>query len=102
MTDIVGLINLLSGIAQLALGVFVLFSDFRSRVNRYYFFSVFFLGGWSLAIFFYSNPMFLDTTTWLKIVYTMAYGIILGLILFARVFPKTLKKKFKIFFLITA
>jgi signal transduction histidine kinase len=102
MTDIIGLINLLSGIAQLALGFFVLASDFKNRVKRYYFLSVFFLGCWSLSIFFYSNPIILDTTTWLKIVYTMAYGIILGLILFARVFPKTLKKKFRIFFILTA
>lgn len=100
MTDLIGIINLLSGITQMGLGFFVLFSDFRNRVKRYYFFSVFFLGLWSLCIFFYSNPILFDTTIWLKIVYTAAYCMTLGLILFARVYPEELKKKFKTFFLI--
>ncbi len=100
MTDTIGLINLLSGITQMGLGFFVLFSDFRNRVKRYYFFSVFFLGIWSLCIFFYSNPILFDTTIWLKIVYTAAYCMTLGLILFARVYPEELKNKFKTFFLL--
>ena len=100
MTDLIGIINLLSGITQIGLGLFVLFSDFKNKVKRYYFFSVFFLGLWSLCIFFYSNPILFDTTIWLKIVYTAAYCMTLGLILFARVYPEELKKKFKTFLLL--
>lgn len=100
MTDIIGLINLLAGVTQIGLGLFVLFSDFKNKVKRYYFFSAFFLGLWSLCIFFYTNPILFDTTIWLKIVYTAAYCMTLGLILFARVYPEELKKKFKTFFLI--
>ncbi len=84
------------------MGLFVFFSDLQSRVKRYYFVSVLFLGFWSLSIFFYSNPLFFDSTTWLKIVYTMAYCMTLGLILFARVYPQELTSKFKTFFWIIA
>jgi len=102
MTDLIGFINLFSGIVQVAMGLFVFFSDLTSRVKRYYFVSALFLGLWSLSIFFYSNPILFDTTTWLKIVYTAAYCMTLGLILFARVYPKELTTKFKTFFWITA
>lgn len=84
------------------MGLFVFLSDLQSRVKRYYFVSVLFLGFWSLSIFFYSNPLFFDSTTWLKIVYTMAYCMTLGLILFARVYPQELTSKFKTFFWIIA
>jgi signal transduction histidine kinase len=100
MTDLIGFINLFSGFAQILMGFFVLISGFRSKVKRIYFLSVLFLGLWSLSLYFYANPIFFDTTIWLKIVYTMAYCMTLGLILFARVYPKELKEKFKVFFVI--
>ena len=100
MTDLIGFINLSSGIIQIMMGGFVLLSDLKNKVKRYYFVSALFLGLWSLCIFFYSNPSILGTTYWLKLVYTMAYCMTLGLILFARVYPSELEKKFKIFFII--
>ncbi len=83
------------------MGFFVLLSDTKNREKRFYFLSALFLGLWSLSIFFYSNPVLFDTTIWLKIVYTMAYFMTLGLILFATVYPVELEKKFRRFFLLT-
>lgn len=99
MTDLIGFINLFSGIIQVGMGFFVLLSDTKNREKRLYFLSALFLGLWSLSIFFYSNPVLFDTTIWLKIVYTMAYFMTLGLILFATVYPVELEKKFRKFFL---
>ena len=101
MTDLIGFINLFSGIIQVGMGSFVLLSDTENREKRFYFLSALFLGLWSLSIFFYSNPVLFDTTIWLKIVYTMAYFMTLGLILFATVYPVELEKKFRKFFLLT-
>lgn len=101
MTDLIGFINLFSGIIQVGMGFFVLLSDTKNREKRFYFLSALFLGLWSLSIFFYSNPVLFDSTIWLKIVYTMAYCMTLGLILFATVYPVELEKKFRKFFLLT-
>lgn len=102
MTDLIGFINLSSGIIQILMGIFVFLSDTTNKVKKYYFASALFLGLWSLSIFFYSNPIILDTTNWLKIVYTMAYCMTLGLILFARVYPNELERKFKTFFFLVS
>lgn len=98
MTDIIGYINLFSAILQVGISLVVFTSLKESKVRVYYAISSLFLGLWSLSIFFYMNPIFFDTTTWLKIVYTMAYLMTLGLILFATVFPKDSGKKFRYFF----
>ncbi|HBB64472.1 hypothetical protein A3K02_00230 [candidate division WS6 bacterium RIFOXYD1_FULL_33_8] len=100
MTDFIGVINLFSGISQILLGGVVYFSDLKDKVKRYYFLSTLFLGLWSLSIYFYSNPQIFDSTTWLRIVYSMAYCMTLGLILFARVYPVELKEKFRLFLII--
>ncbi len=101
MTDFIGFLNLSSGIVQVAMAFFALLSDSKDRKKRYYFLSALFLGLWSLSIYFYSNPIYFNTTTWLKIVYTMAYCMTFGLILFARVYPVTLEEKFKKFAIAT-
>ena len=97
-TDLIGIINLLSGILQISIGGLAYFSDRESKIKKYYFLSAFFLGAWSLSLFFYSNPYFFDSTVWLKIVYTFAYAMTLGLILFAKVYPKEDSKRFRYFF----
>lgn len=97
-TDLIGIINVVSGIMQIGIGLIAFFSDTSSKIKRYYLVSAFFLGAWSLSIFFYSNPYLLDSTTWLRIVYTFAYAMTLGLILFATVFPKESITKLRIFF----
>ncbi len=100
MGDPIGIINAFSGVIQIAMSIFVFLSDSRNKVKRYYSLSALFLGLWSLSIFFYTNPIIFGTTIWLKIVYTMAYCMTLGLILFAMVYPRELKSKFRIFFII--
>ena len=97
-TDLIGIINIISGLTQVVIGGVAFFSDRKNSIKRYYFISALFLGSWSISLFFYSNPYILDTTTWLRIVYTFAYAMTLGLILFATVFPETNKSKFNIFF----
>ncbi len=97
-TDLIGIINLLSGILQISIGALAYFSDRESKIKKYYFLSAFFLGAWSLSLFFYSNPFLFDSTIWLKIVYTFAYAMTLGLILFAKVYPKEDSKRFRYFF----
>lgn len=97
MTDLIGFVNLASGIIQIGMALFVLFSDPKDGKKRYYFLSAIFLGLWSLSIYFFSNPFYFDTTTWLKIVYTMAYCMTFGLILFAKVYPVKLENKFNRF-----
>lgn len=97
-TDLIGITNLLSGILQISIGGLAYFSDKESNIKKYYFLSAFFLGAWSLSLFFYSNPFLFDSTIWLKIVYTFAYAMTLGLILFAKVYPKEDSKRFRYFF----
>ncbi|MDD2269966.1 MAG: ATP-binding protein [Candidatus Dojkabacteria bacterium] len=100
MTDTIGYLNIFSSIFQIGLGFFVYLSDKRDKTKQYYFLSALFLGLWSLSIFFYSNPAWFSADIWLKIVYTMAYCMTLGLILFATVYPSNSKKKFLWFFFI--
>lgn len=98
MTDFIGFVNLISGGALIILSLIVSFSSRRNNVRKIFSLSTFFLGSWSLSIFFYTNPVLFDTTVWLKIVYSFAYCMTLGLILFADVFPKDSGGKFKVFF----
>ncbi len=100
MTDTIGYINIFSGALQILMGLFTFLSNREDRIKRYYFISALFLALWSISLFFYANPIWFDTTIWLKIVYTFAYCMTLGLILFARVYPVQLEKKFKIFFVL--
>ena len=102
MTDVIGYINIFSGVTLVLTSLIVLTSLRESKVRLYYAISSLFLGLWSLSIYFYTNPIFFDTTMWLKIVYTMAYCMTLGLILFATVYPKDARQKFKVFFWIIA
>lgn len=100
MTDTIGYINIFSGALQILMGLFTFLSNKEDRIKRYYFISALFLALWSISLYFYANPIWFDTTIWLKIVYTFAYCMTLGLILFARVYPVQLEKKFKIFFVL--
>ncbi len=100
MTDTIGYINIFSGIIQILMGLGTYLSDRSDKIKRYYFLSALFLGLWSISLYFYSNPLFFDSTVWLKIVYTMAYCMTLGLIIFARVYPIQLDKKFKVFLIL--
>jgi len=100
MTDTIGYINIFSGIIQILMGLVTFWSDRSDKIKRYYFFSALSLGLWSIGLYFYANPILFDSTIWLKIVYTMAYCMTLGLILFARVYPVKLEKKFRIFLIL--
>jgi hypothetical protein len=97
-TDVIGIINIIAGVVQIGIGLVAYFSDINSKVKRLYFISAFFLGAWAQSLFFYSYPYIFDSTTWLKIVYTFAYAMTLGLILFATVFPKESGTKLRTFF----
>lgn len=99
MIDLIGLINLITGVVQIGTSTVVLVLSGSNKMRRYYAIPSFFLGLWSLSIFFYTNPIIFETTIWLKIVYTVAYCMTLGLILFARVYPKDVGDKFKGFFI---
>lgn len=97
-TDLIGIINIISGLTQIIIGSVAFLSDTKNSIKKYYFISALFLGLWSISLFFYANPFIIDTTSWLRIVYTFAYAMTLGLILFATVFPENQKTKFKEFF----
>lgn len=100
MTDVIGYLNIFSGFIQILMGLGTFLSDRSDKIKKYYFLSALFLGLWSISLYFYANPILLDSTVWLKIVYTNAYCMTLGLILFARVYPVQLEKKFRIFLIL--
>lgn len=91
--DIIGYINILIGFVDILLGFLVLTSNTKKSVNRAYFLCTFTMGIWSLSLFFYNNPLFFDSTQWLKIVYVISYLMTFAQLYFALKFHDGVGKR---------
>lgn len=96
--NFIGLLNLLIASINIFLGILVLLKSKKLLINVIYALSVFTIAFWAISLYFYANPIVLDSTSWLKIVYISAYGMTLTQVLFTYFFPKRVKVKFWPFF----
>jgi signal transduction histidine kinase len=92
--NILGIATILIALINLFLGAFVLYKNPKNSNNRSYAFAVFSIAIWSLATFFYNNPIFLSPKDWLIIVYLASYVMLLSQALLVYYFPEKSKKSF--------
>jgi len=93
--DLIGYINIAIFIINIIVGLVVLMSNRKKAVNISYFLCALTIGLWSLALFFYDNPMWFGSEIWLKIVYVISYLMTFAQISFVMVFNGGLSKKLR-------
>ena len=97
--DIIGYINILIAFVNFLLGAIVLLSNSKKPVNMAYFYCTTTIGLWSLALYFYDNPVLFDSVAWLKIVYVISYLMTFAQIFFVIRFYGEISKKYLFLFL---
>lgn len=91
--NVIGYVNILIGFVDILLGFLVLTSNTKKSVNKAYFLCTLTMGLWSLSLFFYNNPLFIDSTQWLKIVYFISYLMTFAQLFFALKFHDGVGRK---------
>lgn len=99
--NILGLVIISISLLCYVLGLLVFFASAKRTRNVYlYLFMAFSIGNWSLATFFYNNPVIFDAKTWLTIVYILSYFLLISQGFFMYYFPRKIPVKFWRYFLI--
>jgi len=91
--DVIGYVNIVICITDILIGLLVLSSNSKKSVNLAYFLCTLSMGVWSLGLFFYDNPILLNSVQWLKIVYVISYLMTFAQLYFVITFNGGLGKK---------
>ena len=93
--DLIGYINIVICITDILVGLVVLISNSKKKVNIAYFLCTLTMGIWSLGLFLFDNPVFFNSVQWLKIVYIISYLMTFAQLFFVAAFNDSLRSKFK-------
>lgn len=92
--NLLGLITILIAFINILLGGYVLYKNPKNPNNKAYALAVTSIAIWSLATYFYNNPLFLDAKQWLIIVYLTSYLMLISQAVLVYFFPEKSDKDF--------
>lgn len=97
--DIIGILTWVVTVVNLVFAVVVLFNNPKKSTNISYAFVIVSLALWSIATYFYNNPILFSPYIWLQIVYILSYLMLFSQAVFVYFFPTKSKRIFWLFFL---
>ena len=90
-------LGIIGGVLSIGLGTYIFLFNPRKNINRSLALYSVLTGIWAFALYFYVNPIWFGSETWIKIVYLIIIPLLLPVIHFSYFFPQkdSFSKRYK-------